>query len=136
METAVFSRDIPGLYARLVRGLRIFGMRVRWEQTGPPEWSKTNCFFTSGLECDSVAGLDVAGFSGNPAPCGRSGCAIRIRGGSDVVVRESRAERGTRIFLDAEGVSGDNAFLGNDCSLAEKPAVLTRAAFRMRWNTP
>jgi hypothetical protein len=63
----------------------------------------------------------VDGFRGRQA--GRAGSAIRLAGGEDAVVRDSRAAAGTDTFVEATGVTGRTVFAGNDVRAARRPAV-------------
>ena len=51
-DTAVFKHDIPALFARHVKGLRIDRTRVEWRGALP-------AFFTHGLGAEDVEGLVV-----------------------------------------------------------------------------
>ena len=51
-DTSVFKHDIPALFARHVKGLRIDRTRVEWRGALP-------AFFTHGLEAEDVEGLVV-----------------------------------------------------------------------------
>ena len=78
-------------------------------------------YFTHAIEAESFRELVVDGFRGRQAQ--NTGSAIRLVGGEDAVVRDSRAAAGTDTFVEATEVTGRTVFTGNDVRAAHRPAV-------------
>ena len=83
-------------------------------------------FFTHAIEAECFRELVVDGFRGRQAR--ETGSAIRLAGGKDAVVRDSRAAAGTDTFVEATAVAGRTAFDGNDVRAARHPVVPTTFA--------
>ena len=83
-------------------------------------------FCTHAIEAESFRELVVDGFRGRQAQ--KTGSAIRLAGGEDAVVRDSRAVAGTDTFVKATGVEGRTVFDGNDVRAARQPVVPTTFA--------
>ena len=73
-ENLLFSHDLPGLYARYVKDLRIRDFDLRWDAVKEP-------FFTNGVEIESFNGVTINGFLGTPSPGDPGGHAIVLRDG-------------------------------------------------------
>jgi polygalacturonase len=114
-QHALFKRDLPALLARHVDGLAVRDLRVEWAPDVPS-------FFTHAIECEEFRDLEVLRFRGRQAQ--KTGSAIRLRRGTDVVVSDSRAAPGTDTFLDMTGVGGRRFVSNNDTREArrERPA--------------
>lgn len=69
-ERQVFAHNIPGLYVQHVEGLSVRDFQLEWGG-GLPD------FFTHGIECRQVQGLDIRNFRGMPNPGAVN--AVRIR---------------------------------------------------------
>ena len=78
-------------------------------------------YFTHAIEAESFRELVVDGFRGRQAQ--NTGSAIRLVGGEDAVVRDSRAAAGTDTFVEATEVTGRTVFTGNDVRAARRPAA-------------
>ncbi|MBO7748526.1 right-handed parallel beta-helix repeat-containing protein [Paenibacillus sp. MWE-103] len=104
-ELNVFAHDIPALYAKHVKGLRIRGFELEWADAMP-------AYCRSGLEIESFADVTIEGFRGRqPQP--DEGAAIVLRDGRGAAVRNSAAAPGTARFLHAERVEGAALYAGN-----------------------
>lgn len=57
----IFRHDIPGLYAQHVNNLTIRDFRLSWGEDLPP-------FFTHGIECHNVSGLELRNVAAPPNP--------------------------------------------------------------------
>ena len=91
------------------------------------EWADdVPSFFTHAIEAESFRELVVDGFRGRQAQ--KTGSAIRLAGGEDAVVRDSRAAAGTDTFVEATAVTGRTVFTGNDVRAARQPVVPTTFA--------
>jgi hypothetical protein len=114
-QHAIFRRDLPALLARHVEGLDLRDLRVEWAPDVPG-------FFTHAIECEEFRDLEVLRFRGRQAQ--KTGSAIRLRSGTDVVVSDSRAATDTDTFLDLAGVGGRRLVSNNDTRAArrERPA--------------
>jgi polygalacturonase len=86
----LFSHDIPALYARHVRNLRIRGFDLRWDAVKSP-------FFTHGIEVEEFEGLWIGAFDGTGAPGNRAAFPLALRNG-----------RGCDVTLPAASVRREN----------------------------
>ena len=118
-KLAVFKRDLPALLARHTDRLTVRNLAVDWADDVPS-------FFTHAIEAESFRELVVDGFRGRQAQ--KTGSAIRLAGGEDAVVRDSRAAAGTDTFVEATEVTGRTVFDGNDVRAARQPVVPTTFA--------
>ena len=57
----LFAHEIPGLYARNVKNLRVRDFDLTWDPVKQP-------FFTHGIEVNKFDGLTIEGFTGTAAP--------------------------------------------------------------------
>lgn len=112
--TAIVAADIPALYARYVRGLRLQDFRVTWAD-GLPD------YFSHGVAIEDFEEVTLEGVRARQAH-GR-GAAIWLRRGRDAAVRHGRAAPGTDVFLDHDGVADGVLFQGNDTRAARQAAV-------------
>ncbi len=71
LKDAVFSHDIPGLFAQNINGLTVEDFHLEWGQDLP-------AFFTHGIEAESVNDLRIDGFRGSAAPHAATGKAIKL----------------------------------------------------------
>jgi hypothetical protein len=113
-KLSLFARDLPALLARHTDRLAVRNLTVEWTDDVP-------AYFTHAIEAESFRELVVDGFRGRQAQ--KAGSAIRLAGGEDAVVRNSRAAAGTDVFLEATGVTGRTVFAGNDVRAARRPVV-------------
>ncbi len=111
---AVFEHDIPAVYFRHVRGLRLQQFRASWDDEMP------GCF-THAVEGEEFQDVTIAGFEGRQAQTGQ-GTAMALRNGSGLTVRDCTAAAGTGTFLSLDRVADQRLFVNNDLSRA-------RAAF-------
>jgi hypothetical protein len=109
---ALFERDLPALLARHTDRLLVRDLSVEWSDDVPS-------YFTHAIEAESFRELVVDGFRGRQAQ--KAGSAIRLVGGEDAVVRDSRAAAGTDTFVEATAVRGRTVFTGNDVRAARQP---------------
>jgi hypothetical protein len=109
----VYEREVPGLYATGAEDLSLRDCRVEWVDPEP--------YFSHGVECDAVTGLDVTALRGRGASEGRA--ALALRDCERVSVRDSVAAPGTDAFLDCRDVRDPRTFDGNDLVDAERPAA-------------
>jgi polygalacturonase len=113
-KLSLFKRDLPALLARHTDRLTVRNLTVDWAEDVPS-------FFTHAIEAESFRELVVDGLRGRQA--GATGAAIRLSGGEDVVVRDSRAAAGTDAFVEATDVTGRTVLAGNDVRRAKRPVV-------------
>ena len=113
MQTAVFKHGISGIFARFVDRFRIRNMELEWQGL-PPE------YFTHGIECEAVEGLEINDFHGRQASVLRSDAAIRIDGCADVTVQNCTATDGTAVFLSHSNSAGECTFVNNAVHKARK----------------
>ena len=127
LENAVFKHNIPGLYGRYFDGLSIRDFRIQWGANTSPN-------FSNAIECEDFKRLDIDGFEGSQAPDSERNEAISMRRGSEVSIRNSVAEPGTRVFLSAQQISGERVFTGNDLSRAQQAFEDDAGGFRLYGN--
>jgi hypothetical protein len=111
-KLSLFARDLPALLARHTDRLVVRDLAVEWAEDVPS-------YFTHAVEAESFRELVIDGFRGRQAQ--GTGSAIRLAGGEDAVVRDSRAATGTDTFVEATEVSGRTVFAGNDTRAARLP---------------
>ncbi len=110
---ALFKRDLPALLAVHTDSLSVRNLAVDWADDVP-------AYFSHAIEAEAFRELVVDGFRGRQAP--KAGAAIRLAGGEDVVVRDSRAAAGTDVFVEATEVTGRRLLAGNDVRSARRTA--------------
>ena len=118
-SSALFSHDIPALYATHVAGLTVERFQLSAERDLPP-------FFTEALRFENFRDIDIDAFKGGPL-AGKASAAIVLKGGAGVSIRNCRAADGTDLFLSHSGVTDARAFLNNDLTRAQRvcePAML------------
>lgn len=95
------------------RNLKLKEVQVIWDQPASDKWQ-------SALFAEDVRGLELDGFSGQAA---RSELpAIALSQAEDVMIRNSTAREGTRVFLQVAGdKSRDIVLSGNDLRRAALP---------------
>lgn len=108
-EDAVFSHDIPGLFANYVDGLTIENLTLSWEDD-------LAAYFTNGIYCENFSCLEIDGFRGRQARINSSDAAISLKNGSDVVVRNFRADKNCSRFLETSNLTGKLVLIDNDLS--------------------
>ncbi len=96
-KLALFKRDLPALLALHTERLAVRDLTRRVGRRTCPS------FFTHAIEAESFRELVVDGFRGRQAQ--KTGSAIRLRRGEDVVVRDSRAAPDTDTFVEATEVT-------------------------------
>jgi parallel beta-helix repeat protein len=153
LKEAVFKHDIPGIYGRYVDGLHIQNSSIHWclselcgqellaakdakngrEDRKEKSTGRAPDFFSSAIELEDFRNLDVNGFRGGQAP-GSFAAAISLSDGQGVSIRNSTADEGTRVFLEAHGVSGARLLMDNDLSNARAILKGNVAGFRLEGN--
>jgi polygalacturonase len=107
VPSAIFAHDIPAFYGRYVNGLKIDGLEVEWADGLPS-------FFSHGIQIEDFNNIEIDGFSGGPAHKDGGKAAIALSKGGDVSIRNSKAARGTGVFLSAVDVVEGGLFVNND----------------------
>ena len=107
VASAVFSHDIPALYCRYADGVKIDGLEVEWAEGLPS-------FFSNGIQCEDIENIDIDGFSGGPAHKDSGNAAIALSRGGNVSIRNSKAARGTGVFVSVADVADGGVFVNND----------------------
>jgi hypothetical protein len=106
----VFAHDIPAMYCRYAKGLRIKGLRVGWDDVMPD-------FFSHALELEDVDDVVIEGFEGRqPHRTGETIALDRVEG---ISIRSSKAAKGTDIFVRHRDVRDFRLFTNNDLLDAE-----------------
>ena len=117
-STALFSHDIPALYATHVAGLTVERFQLSSDSDLPS-------FFTEAMRFEQFRDIEIDGFKGRPLQGKHS--AIALKDGAGVTIRNCQAAEGTDVFLSQSGVSDARAFLNNDLTRAQRvcePAML------------
>jgi len=109
LKTAFFAHDIPGLFARGVRGLSIRDFKLTWGEDVPG-------YFSDGIAVESFEDVSIDGFSGRQAQA--EGAALRFTNGCTATVRHARAAAGTDVLVRHENVGGQLLLDGVDDSRA------------------
>jgi parallel beta-helix repeat protein len=107
VATAVFAHDIPAFYCRYADGVKIDGLEVEWAEGLPS-------FFSHGIQLENFNNVDIDGFSGGPAHKEGGKAAIALSKGGKVSIRNSRAARGTGVFVSVADVVDCGLFVNND----------------------
>jgi hypothetical protein len=127
LADAVFKHDIPAIYCRYIDGFRIQGLKVIWGNDLPD-------YFSNALEGEDFHDLSVADFDGRQAFGSSASAAIALRRGSNVWIRDSRAAKGTGVFLSISGVTGERLFMDNDLSQARQAFQPEKALLKLNGN--
>lgn len=106
-EEALFSHDIPGIYAGFTDGLTIEDFTLVWEDN-------LAAYFTNGIYCENFSDLNITGFKGRQAHTGSEQAAICLKNGSDITIRNFDAGQGCSIFLETLNLSGKLDLKDND----------------------
>lgn len=72
LKDAIFSHDIPGIFAQDIEGLILNQVRLTWGTGMPP-------FFTHGIQAEAVNDLVIDDFIGDAAPNAVKGKAVSLR---------------------------------------------------------
>src|SRR4030042_764495 len=108
-EDALFSHDIPGLFAGYTDGLNIEDFIITWEDC-------LSSYFTNGIYCENFSDLEIYGFTGRQAHRGEKDAAISLKNGSDVVIRNFIEEKGCSRFLETSNLKGKLVLKNNELS--------------------
>ena len=81
----LFEHDIPAIYARYVKNLRLERFDLSWDPVTAP-------FFTNGIEIDHFAEVIIRDFKGAPAPA-KSAAAIMLSNGKDYHIDNCQPNR-------------------------------------------
>lgn len=126
LKTAVFEHDIPGLYARCVKGLEINGLEVQWAHAMP-------AYYSSALEVEDANNVSIDRFEGRQASAGSGDPVIALKRVKGVSIRDSRAAEGASTFLSISQVTGEELFEGNNLSRARQ-AFNAKTTFTLSGN--
>ncbi len=110
LHDAVFKHDIPAMYCRWVRGMRVRDLQIQWEDRVPE-------YFSDGIRCENFRDLRMEGFEGRQAQSGK-GTAISLVNGADVAISGATAAAGTATLLKLTNVTGKRVFANHDASRA------------------
>lgn len=69
LDKSLFARDIPGLLAQYVKGLRINDFKLQWTNT-------RMAFFTNGIELNHFEEVEIIDFKGSASPINPKGYRI------------------------------------------------------------
>lgn len=124
---SLFAHDIPGLYARYVKGLRIHDFKLEWADNVSP-------LFSHGVHCEHFSGLELDGFEGRQALLGHNRAAIALSHGRDVTIRDCKASPGTETFLAHSNLVDARLFVGNDLIHAQRVMLPEPSDFKLHGN--
>jgi hypothetical protein len=126
---AIFKHDIPGIFLRYVKGVRIQDLDLDWQEPLADSWSH-------GIEAEEFEGLTIDGFKGKQGSKNNSGAAVALSRGRDVSIRNSQAQAGTNTFLLLSEVADQRLLVNNDLSKAGKASQPAKTAFSSYGNIP
>jgi hypothetical protein len=106
---AIFRHDIPGLFSGYVDELKVEDFTISWEDG-------LTDYFTNGIYCENFSGLEIDGFNGRQARINSTDAAISLKNGSDVVIRNFRADKNCSGFLETINLTGKLILKDNDLS--------------------
>jgi hypothetical protein len=112
-RTAIFKHDIPGLYARHLKGLVIRGLQVQWEDGMP-------AYYSSALELEDMEDVSIESFAGRQASVDSEYPVISLKRVKDVSIRDSKATQGASTFICADEVNGERSLTGSDLARAKR----------------
>lgn len=91
LDSAIFSHDIPGLYAQYISDLRVSGFELNWGAALPS-------FFTNAIEINHFSNLLLEDMDVNPSSSSQGLSAILLRNGVKAVVRDCSTSTGTSLL--------------------------------------
>lgn len=109
-EDALFSHDIPGIYAGYTDGLNIEDFSIAWDDN-------LASYFTNGIYCENFSGLKIDGFKGRQALAVSNESAICLKNGSDVTIMNFNADKGCAGFLETSNLKGKLVLKNNDLTV-------------------
>jgi len=127
MATAVFKHDIPAIYCRYVDSFRIQSLKIIWGNDLPD-------YFSNAVECEDFHDLSATDLEGRQAFASSRSAAIVLRRGTNFSIRDSRAPKGTGVFLSLLGVTGERLFVDNDLSQARQAFQPEKAVLELHGN--
>lgn len=127
LSEAIFKHDIPAVYCRYVDGFSIHGLKIVWGDDLPD-------YFSNAIEGEDFNDLSVTGLDARQAFTPSTNAVVVLRRGSNVTIRDSRAAKGTGVFLSLQGVTGQRLLMGNDLSQAHQAFLPAKAAVKLHGN--
>lgn len=128
-ETPIFEHDVPGVHCEGVSDLELDGVAVEWGADLPE-------YFSHGIQCIDVEGLEVIGFDGRQAHPDSGDAAVALWGTETVSIRDCRARPGTGRFLEVDDVGDRRLFVDNDLADTATPGVDDESGFVTSGNLP
>jgi hypothetical protein len=90
-EIALFSHNIPGLYAQYVKHLNVSHFELNWGEGLPS-------FFTNGFEITHFSDILLEGVNANPSPVNKGLSAIKLVAGTNAVIRNCSTSDGSNLL--------------------------------------
>lgn len=90
---ALFKHDIPGLFARYVKNLRIDGFELNWGKNLPG-------YFTNAIEIDNFNALQIRDFDGTSVDSNKVYAGIKLTDGVNALVTGSSILKGNAILKE------------------------------------
>ncbi len=122
LAMALFKHDVPALYVRRVRRLRVAGFRETWGGEKP-------AFFSHAIVAEDFQDVEIRQFEGRQANAADV-AAIALRRGNGISILDCRAAEGCGTFLSQAGVSGQGLFVNNGLSISKRAIEPFRHGFR------
>jgi polygalacturonase len=107
--TAQFKHDIPAIYCRNVKGLRINNFNTEWDDNLPD-------FFNHSIWCQNSSDVIIDGFTGRQAHLNDNRAAISLDKINGIIIRNCEAAEGTNIFLQTSNITGPRLIINNELS--------------------
>ena len=115
---APFDTAVHAMRVRWARNVTLKNVVIDWEKPALERWQ-------SALDVEDVENLQLDSFSGGPAWPDRDAPVVAFTNVADAVVRDSRAEQGTNLFLKIAGSQSRGIdLIGNDFRYARIPYQL------------
>lgn len=113
--TAPYDTAVNAMNFRWARNLKIRDLEVFWEKPALDKWE-------SALHFEDIEDLELDRFSGRPAWPEKDGPVLFFGNVTDAVIRDTRALKGTKLFLQLTGKDSRNVVLrGNDFRSSATP---------------
>lgn len=115
---APFDWTTNAMQFHWIKNLKLKDIEIHWEEPAVDKWQ-------SAITVEDAVGLEIDGFNGRQAWPGRDVPAIDLKNVSDVMIRDSKAPKGTATFVRVSGQhSHDISLFGNDLRRAKVPIQL------------
>jgi hypothetical protein len=112
---ADYNKGSSAMKVRWARNFKMRNVEVHWEDPIPPNWQNA-------LDFQDVSGIELDNVSARQSRAGETAPAVTFDQAQDVVVRNSRPQEGTGVFLNFKGDKTQRVVLrDNDFRRAKVP---------------